>query len=114
MRLPERPPLFALIMVIIIGVIGAWLAALGGYLAILGGSIYYVVAGITLLVAAAMLYRRNATALTIYAALLVLTIVWALWEVGLDFWQLAPRGDLLVPIGVLLILPWLTRTLRTS
>ena len=31
------------------------------------------------------------------------------WRSGFDFWQLAPRGDLLVPIGILLALPWLTR-----
>jgi len=114
MRLPERPPLFASIMVIVLAVIGVWLTVFGGYLAVLGGSVYYVLAGIALLASAVLLYVRNPNALVIYAALLVLTIVWALWEVGLDFWQLAPRGDLLVPIGILLILPWLTRTLRPA
>jgi quinoprotein glucose dehydrogenase len=110
----ERPPLFTLIMVIVLAVIGVWATVFGGYLAALGGSIYYVLAGIALLVTAVLLYERNSNALVIYAALLVLTIIWALWEVGLDFWQLAPRGDLLVPIGVLLILPWLTRALAPA
>jgi quinoprotein glucose dehydrogenase len=112
MRLPERPPFFPFIMVIVLAVIGVWLTVFGGYLAVLGGSFYYVLAGIALLASAVLLYLRNANALVVYAALLALTIIWALWEVGLDFWQLSPRGNLLVPIGILLILPWLTRTLR--
>jgi quinoprotein glucose dehydrogenase len=101
-------------MVIVLAVIGVWLTVFGGYLAVLGGSVYYVLAGIALLASAVLLYVRDPKALVIYAALLVLTIIWALWEVGSDFWQLAPRGDLLVPIGVLLIVPWLTRTLRPA
>ena len=111
---PERPPLFPLIMVIVIAVIGVWVTVFGGYLAVLGGSVYYVLAGIALLATAVLLYLRSPNALVIYAALLVITIIWALWEVGLDFWQLAPRGDLLVPIGILLILPWLTRALNPA
>ena len=99
------------ILAIVIGLIGLWLAALGAYLAVLGGSIYYVLAGIALLATAVLLWRRNSTALVIYAALLVATIIWALAEVHLDFWQLSPRGNLLVPLGVLLILPWVTRRL---
>src|SRR5437868_12577178 len=96
----------------IIGLIGLWSFGFGAWLAALGGSIYYVLAGIALIAAAVLLFRRRSEALVIYAGLLVVTILWALWEVGLDFWQLAPRGDLLVPIGILLILPWITRRLR--
>jgi quinoprotein glucose dehydrogenase len=107
-----RLPIFPLILTIVIAAIGLWLTFFGGYLAVLGGSFYYVLAGLALLATAVLLYRRNSNALVIYAALLVLTIIWALWEVGLDFWQLAPRGDLLVPIGILLLLPWLTRSLQ--
>src|SRR5437868_8212143 len=100
----------------IIGLIGLWSFGFGAWLAALGGSIYYVLAGIALIAAAVLLFRRRSEALVIYAGLLVVTILWALVEVGFDFWQLAPRGDLLVPIGILLILPWLTRSLapRTS
>ena len=113
---PGRPSLFARIMATVIGIIGLWLTGAGAYLLTLGGSLYYVIAGIGLLVAAFLLFRRSAASLLVYAAVLVGTLVWALIEVGFDFWQLTPRDDLLVPIGVLLILPWLTRSLapRTS
>lgn len=49
---------------------------------------------------------RRAQALWAYAALLLGTIVWAIWEAGLDFWTLAPRGDMLAPLGVWLMLPF--------
>ena len=109
---PGRPPLFPLIMLIIIGVVGAWFAALGAYLALLGGSIYYLLAGFGLIASAVLLYRRNAAALWVFAIVLAGTLIWALVEVGFDFWQLSPRGNLLLPIGIVLLFPWLTRTLR--
>lgn len=34
-------------------------------------------------------------------------MVWAIWEVGLDFWTLTPRGDVLAPLGVWLMLPFI-------
>jgi len=99
------------ILAIMIASIGLWLTGFGAYLAALGGSVYYVLAGIALLATAVLLWRRKSAALVIYAALLVITVIWALSEVHFDFWQLSPRGNLLVPIGVLLILPWATRSL---
>ena len=111
---PERPPLFPLIMVIIIAVIGVWTAAFGAWLAVLGGSLYYVIAGIGLIVTAVLVYRASAAALWVYAIVLAGTLIWALAEVGLDFWQLSPRGNLLVPIAVALLLPWVTRWLRPA
>src|SRR4051812_3106539 len=86
-----------LIVSLIIGIVGLWSFGFGAYLATLGGSVYYVLAGIALVATAVLLFRRRSESLVVYAALLTVTIIWALWEVGLDFWQLAPRGDLLVP-----------------
>ena len=110
----ERGRLFPLVMAIIVGLIGLWLTGLGAYLAALGGSLYYVLAGIGLLATAVLLYRRNAIALAVYAVVLAATLIWALAEVGFDFWQLSPRGNLLVPIAVVLLLPWLTRALKPA
>ena len=110
----ERGRLFPLVMAIIVGLIGLWLTGLGAYLAALGGSLYYVIAGIGLLATAVLLYRRNAIALAVYAVVLAGTLIWALAEVGFDFWQLSPRGNLLVPIAVVLLLPWLTRALKPA
>lgn len=83
---------------------GVWLLALGG-------SLYYALAGIALLVTAALLFMRRAEALWVYAALLAVTLIWALVEVGFDWWQLAPRGGVLVILGVLLVTPWVRRDL---
>jgi quinoprotein glucose dehydrogenase len=101
-----------LVLAIVIGLIGLWLFGFGAYLAALGGSIYYVIAGAALIASAVLLVRGAALGILIYGLVLIITILWALWEVGFDFWQLAPRGDLLMPIGVLLLLPWFTRGLE--
>src|SRR5206468_7798054 len=102
-------PAARVIVAALIGLVGLWLFGFGGYLALLGGSFYHVLAGAALLASAILLLLGKAEALVIYAALIVITIIWAMWEVGLDFWQLAPRGDVLVLLGVLLLLPWVTR-----
>lgn len=64
-----------------------------------------------LLVTSWLLARRRAEALWVYAALLLGTVVWAVWEAGFDFWSLAPRGDVLAPLGVWLLLPFIARRL---
>ena len=110
----ERGWLFPLVMAIIVGLLGLWLTGFGAYLASLGGSLYYVLAGIGLIATAVLLFRRNAAALVVYAVVLAGTLIWAIAEVGFDFWQLSPRGNLLVPIAVVLVLPWLTRALRPA
>jgi quinoprotein glucose dehydrogenase len=91
---------------VILGLIGLALAGGGAWLASLGGSWYYVVAGLALLVTAGLVWRRDTRARGLYAALLVGSIAWALWEVGLDWWPLGTRGGLLVLLGLWLMLPW--------
>lgn len=95
------------VTVIVMQLMSIALFAGGLWLAMLGGSIYYVIAGVTLAVTSWLLMRRSALALWVYAALLLGTLIWAIWEVGLDFWSLAPRGDILVPLGVWLLLPFI-------
>jgi len=90
---------------------GLYLAIGGAWLLSLGGSAYYVIAGVVLLIDAILLWRLRREALWLYAALVLGTLIWALWEVGLDFWPLAPRGDILVPLGVWLLLPFISRPL---
>src|SRR5690606_8817599 len=77
----------------------------GAWLAVLGGSWYYVVVGIALLVCAGLLRSGRTAALWLYAFILAATLVWGLWEVGADFWALAPRYDLLFLVGLWLLLP---------
>ena len=96
---------------ILLALTGLALLAGGVWLATLGGSWYYLVAGLAFIGSAVLTWRRDPWALWLYAALTLVSVGWALWEVGLDWWQLAPRGDVIIILGVLLVLPWGVRSL---
>ena len=89
--------------------IGILLAAGGIWLIALGGSWYYVLAGPLFLVSAVLVRRRNPAALIVYAVLVLGSLGWAVAEIGFDWWQLAPRGGLIVLLGLLLLVPWWRR-----
>ncbi|MBU1307744.1 MAG: glucose/quinate/shikimate family membrane-bound PQQ-dependent dehydrogenase [Alphaproteobacteria bacterium] len=89
------------------GVGGVWLAAVGG-------SPFYIVLSLALLATSVLTWQGRPLALWVYAATLAAAMIWALIEVGLDWWALAPRGDILVPLGVLLCLPWVVRSLSAT
>ncbi|WP_271121881.1 glucose/quinate/shikimate family membrane-bound PQQ-dependent dehydrogenase [Dryocola boscaweniae] len=94
--------LFAVLTGLYLLIGGIWLAAIGG-------SWYYPIAGVVMLVTAWLLWQRKALALWIYAALLLCTLAWSVWEVGFDFWALTPRLDVLFFFGVWLLLPFVYR-----
>ncbi|HET9865620.1 MAG TPA: PQQ-binding-like beta-propeller repeat protein, partial [Steroidobacteraceae bacterium] len=79
---------------------GAWLMAIGG-------SPYYLPAGVALVVAGVLVFRRRVLGAWIYGAFFLLTMLWSYWEVGLSGWGLLPRlfGLALVLIPVLLLAP---------
>ena len=83
---------------------GVWLVAIGG-------SWYYPIAGLVMVGVTVLLLRRKQSALWLYAALLLATMIWGVWEVGFDFWALTPRSDILVFFGIWLILPFVWRRL---
>lgn len=103
----KRAPLLAL-TVIVMALMAVFLVAGGIWLAMLGGSSYYLIAGVAVLATAWLLAAGRAEALWMHAALLLGTMIWAVREVGFDFWSLAPRGDVLVPLGIWLLLPFIT------
>ncbi|WEK46582.1 MAG: membrane-bound PQQ-dependent dehydrogenase, glucose/quinate/shikimate family [Candidatus Andeanibacterium colombiense] len=84
----------------LVGLIGLVLAIGGGWLAALGGSLYYVVTGIAMLLAGALLIRHHILGGWIYVVVFVLTVVWAFWEAGLNGWALVPR--VVAPLVLLL------------
>lgn len=96
----------------VIALLGVALGVGGVWLATLGGSWYYILAAAGFLLTSGLLIARRRMSLWIYAAVVFGTLLWALWEVGLDWWQLAPRGALVVLVGFWLLLPWVTRGLR--
>ncbi len=93
--------------------IGAALGVGGVWLAVLGGSWYYIVAALAFLITSYLLFRKRASALLVYAILVIGTLGWAIWEIGLDWWQLAPRGGVIMLLGLWLLTPWIRRGLNT-
>jgi quinoprotein glucose dehydrogenase len=103
-RESSSPGFIGVITLIFIALTSLYLLIGGAYLLSLGGSAYYVITGVLLLGVTWLLYRRRASALVLYALVLVGTAIWALWESGPDFWALAPRSGVLVVFGVWLLL----------
>ncbi len=95
----------------ILALIGLVLAGGGGWLLVLGGSAYYVLAGIGLIASGVLMARANPVGAYIYGAVYVATILWALWEVGLNGWALVPRvvAPTIILVLVLACLPRLDR-----
>lgn len=88
---------------------GAALAAGGVWLVSLGGSWSYALVGIGFLATSALVLWRQPIARLLYALLVLATLFWALWEVGMDWWPLATRGGIVVLLGLWLLLPWTAR-----
>src|SRR5690606_15435774 len=57
------------------------------------------------------LYRRRSSALWLYAAIVLGTLIWAVWEIGFDWWSLAPRGGVVVLVALWLLTPWVRKRL---
>ncbi|MBX5195415.1 glucose/quinate/shikimate family membrane-bound PQQ-dependent dehydrogenase [Rhizobium sp. NZLR10] len=92
-------------------IIGLTLSGGGLWLVTLGGSIFYLFAGLMFLITAGLLLMRKAVALWVYAVLVVAALAWAIWEVGFDWWQLGPRGGMIILLGLWLLTPWIRRPL---
>ncbi len=99
------------ITAIIIALMGIALAGGGVYLLSLGGSAYYLLCGLGFLIVAALLFARKLLALHVYAVIVVASLIWAIWEVGFDWWQLGPRGGVIILLGMWLLTPWIRRPL---
>ncbi|HEX5934761.1 MAG TPA: membrane-bound PQQ-dependent dehydrogenase, glucose/quinate/shikimate family [Pseudorhizobium sp.] len=91
--------------------VGVLSAIVGGYfiyggiqLLSLGGSLYYLPAGAALVATAILLFRADARAGYVYFAFFLVTIAWALWEVGFHFWPLAARLGMFAVLGLLIAL----------
>ena len=95
----------------LVALIGALCGLAGGYLATLGGSIYYLVAGVTLIAVAVLLWRGDRRGVTVYWILLAATLAWSVWEVGTDPWGLVARLSAPTVLGLYLLAPWVTRRL---
>ncbi|MBR9905052.1 MAG: membrane-bound PQQ-dependent dehydrogenase, glucose/quinate/shikimate family, partial [Gammaproteobacteria bacterium] len=104
----------AIIVGLLLLIVGLALAFGGSKLVSVGGSAYYLIAGLSIIACGVLFTLRRGAALWLYALILFATLVWALWEVGLDWWQLVPRVAILCLIGILLLLPWWRKPLGSK
>jgi quinoprotein glucose dehydrogenase len=87
--------------------IGVVLAAGGFKLAMLGGSLYYIIIGLFLIASGVLTAFGHVKGIYIYFLAFAITLVWSLFESGLDGWALIPRlvGPFILLVIALLIMP---------
>jgi len=71
--------------------IGTGIGIGGAYLIFLGGSFYYLPGGIAVALTGFWAWRMDRRAGWLYTLFLIVTLLWAMSEVGLDGWQLTAR-----------------------
>ncbi|WP_315313265.1 glucose/quinate/shikimate family membrane-bound PQQ-dependent dehydrogenase [Pantoea vagans] len=80
---------------------GLFFAIGGGKLVALGGSWYFLIAGIVTVLSAIQFFRRKSSAVVLFLLVFVGTLIWSLFDAGLEFWPLVSR--LMVPAGLMLL-----------
>jgi glucose dehydrogenase len=104
---PRAPWIYASILFLL----GVALAVGGVQLALLGGSLYYGLTGVIMIAAAACLWRGRRVGMWLYLLVVAYTLVWSLWEIGLDGWALASRLGLLAVLALYFLFPAVRRRL---
>ena len=98
-----------IIVASIMAIFGLPILAGGLWLITLGGSWYYAIAGLGLLVSAYFLFRHEMAGVWVYVVTFAGTLIWALWEAGLNGWAQVPRllAPTVILVLVLLMIPML-------
>ncbi|XAW88816.1 hypothetical protein ABDK09_17680 [Vibrio sp. CDRSL-10 TSBA] len=106
--MPEKPvqptpklKLWSWLMAIILACVGLFFTIAGAKLVSLGGSLYFLIAGIITLISAIQFFRVRSSAVTVFGLVFIGTLIWALADVGIDFWPLVSR--LMVPAGLMML-----------
>jgi quinoprotein glucose dehydrogenase len=104
--------MYRIVLSLLVLLLGLLLVGGGVWLAVLGGSWFYILLGAALALAGGLMLARRSIGLALYGVTLLVTLFWALWEVGFDWWALSARGSLLVVLGILLLLPPMVRAMH--
>ena len=96
---------------IAIGAIGLPMTWLGAELAFVGGTPYYVSAGILMSLSAVELWRERSRGFYLFSAVLLLTLAWAVYEAGAEFWLVGSRIWLVGILWLVLCTPTIRRRL---
>jgi quinoprotein glucose dehydrogenase len=108
---PEQVPIFKAYTLAsrtfsaLLALLGALLLLGGLRLIYVGGSWWYACSGLVLLISAVLQWRRSGWGARLFGILLACTVVWSIWEVGLNLWALAPRLGTLMFLGLCFLLP---------
>ncbi|QKJ86698.1 membrane-bound PQQ-dependent dehydrogenase [Paramixta manurensis] len=97
----------SVILAIVLILFGLAIGAGGAWLVTLGGSWYYLLAGLGCVISGVLLLMRRGSAVYWFALVFIGTLIWAIWESGLDYWRWVPRFDviLLLAIAFAFLLP---------
>lgn len=102
-------PTFIGVLLLVLGVV----MLVGGLrLVSLGASLYYMLCGLGFAAIGVLLIMGRRFAVWLFTLLLLISTVWALWEVGLDRQELMPRLFVWFLIGLVLLLPVTRRGLK--
>lgn len=88
-------------LAIVEGLVGLALLAGGAWLVALGGSLYYALVGASYVGAAILFWKLREAGAWLTVGVLLVTVIWAVWESGLNYWALFPR--LLIPTGMAVV-----------
>ncbi|CAD7738805.1 Quinate/shikimate dehydrogenase (quinone) [Xanthomonas hydrangeae] len=105
-KLPVPGRALLLVLGMLVALVGLIFLLGGARLASLGGSWYFLLMGLATAVAGVLIMLRRPAGALLYGAAFVLTLVWALWDAGLDFWPLLSRLMLPAVFAVLVALAW--------
>ena len=87
MEAAQRP----LVTSILIALLGLPMTVMGAQLVFAGGTVYFLVAGALMTASAYWLYQSKPLGFNIYAVLVLVTLAWAVFEVGNSFWLVGSR-----------------------
>ena len=99
------------VVAIAIGAVGLPMTWFGAELAFAGGTPYYVSAGILMALGAIELWRERPRGFYLFSAVLLLTLAWAVYEAGAEFWLVGSRIWLVGILWLLLCIPAMQRRL---
>ncbi len=96
---------------VLIGVLGVAMLWYGIDLVIAGGTFYYATAGALMSASAVQLWRAQRQGFYLFAAVLLLTLAWAVYEAGTAFWLVGSRIWLIGLLSIWLCTPVIRRHL---
>ena len=76
---------------IVIGIVGLPMIWVGAELALMGGTPYYLAAGSLMTFSAMDLWRKQKRGFYVFMGVLLLTLVWAVYEAQFEFWLVGSR-----------------------